>query len=154
MNKFVVIASIFLLAACSQNPQPLSANQQAKQRAGQAGSPSVNAIIDAQTSTRGYGINEVGINSIKTADNTYQIDSTAPQGTVLATAHDMFQKRAYQVCGGDNYTYSITTQENVSFYEFVGRDKKLVNMPNVKGTVYCNTRGQGQQAAVNTQPAF
>ena len=140
ITKAVILSTLILATAASQ-PQ-----QTAKSR---KGSPSVQAIIASESQRR--GVNNVGVDEKMTAPGTYEVEATAPQGTVIAAAHDMFQKRAYEICKGDNYTYSIKTQENISFSEFIGREQKQVNMPVVKGTVYCNTRTQGNPVGqVNT----
>jgi hypothetical protein len=132
-TKAIIISTLVLTAAC----QP----QQTTKGKGRKASPSVQAIIDSESARR--GVNNVGVDAKQTSAGVFDIEATAPEGTVLAAAHDMFQKSAYKSCKGDNYTYSIKTQENVSFYEFVGREKKQMNMPVVRGTVYCNTRTQG-----------
>lgn len=140
-TKAIILSTLLLATAC----------QPAQTTTGKGRKPasSVQSIIDSESQVR--GVNNVGVTEKLIAAGTYDIEATAPQGTVLAAAHDMFQKRAFQVCKGDNYTYSIKTQENVSFYEFVGREKKQMNMPVVKGTAFCNTRTQGNPVGqVNT----
>ncbi len=93
---------------------------------------------------RGKGINLFGSDAAPAAggeSNTFEVVVNAPAGTAEATAMGLFNQEAKKVCGGREYTKTITSSGTANVREFgmkgVNTNSIDAMAPSLRGYVTC-----------------
>jgi hypothetical protein len=71
------------------------------------------------------------------AAGTYEITVTAPQGTLMNTAVDMFHEEAEKLCEGQNYQHKIISQGMTEEIEYQRQGQITNSVPTLVGQVTC-----------------